>query len=64
MRLHGRGFGRLGRRGRGDFVARLGVIIPESPSEKEKALLREYAELTGAPIAARGVFSKAKKIFS
>ena len=64
MRLHGRGFGRLGRRGRGDFVVRVGVIVPESPSEKEKNLLRQYAEMTGAPVAEKGVFSKAKKIFS
>ena len=64
MRLHGRGFGRLGRRGRGDFVVRVGVIVPESPSEKEKDLLRQYASMTGAPIAEKGVFSKAKKIFS
>lgn len=63
-RLHGRGFGRLGRRGRGDFVVRFGVVVPESPSEKEKELLRQYAELTGAPVAGRGVLSKAKKIFS
>jgi molecular chaperone DnaJ len=64
IRLHGRGFGRLGRRGRGDFVVRVGVIVPESPSEKEKDLLRQYAGLTGAPVSEKGVFSKAKKIFS
>ena len=64
IRLHGRGFGRLGRRGRGDFVLRVGVIVPESPSEEEKDLLRRYAGMTGAPVAEKGVFSKAKKIFS
>src|SRR6266536_409472 len=64
MRLHGRGFGRLGRKSRGDFVVRFGVIVPEAPSEKEKELLRQYAELTGAPVAARSVVDKAKKIFS
>lgn len=64
IRLRGRGFGRLGRRGRGDFVVRVGVIVPESPSQQEKDLLRQYAELTGAPVDAGGVFSKAKKIFS
>jgi molecular chaperone DnaJ len=64
IRLHGRGFGRLGRRGRGDFVVRVGVIVPDSPSEKEKGLLRQYAGLTGAPVSEKGVFSKAKKIFS
>ena len=64
VRLHGRGFGRLARRGRGDFVVRIGVIVPESPSQAETELLRRYAELVGAPVAARGVLSKAKKIFS
>jgi molecular chaperone DnaJ len=64
LRLQGRGFGRIGRRGRGDFVVRVGVIVPESPSEREKELLRQYAELTGAPVAAKGMFSKARRIFS
>jgi molecular chaperone DnaJ len=64
IRLRGRGFGRLGRRGRGDFVVRIGVIVPEASSEKEKELLRSYAELVGAPIAGRSVVDKAKKIFS
>ena len=64
IRLRGRGFGRLGRRGRGDFVVRIGVIVPEAPSEKEKDLLRRYAELVGAPVAGQSVVDKAKKIFS
>lgn len=64
IRLRGRGFGRLGRRGRGDFVVRVGVIVPEAPSEKEKEILRRYAELVGAPVAGRSVIDKAKKIFS
>jgi molecular chaperone DnaJ len=63
IRLRGRGFGRLGRRGRGDFIVRVGVLVPESPSQQEKDLLRQYAELTGAPVEAAGVFSKAKRIF-
>jgi molecular chaperone DnaJ len=63
IRLRGRGFGRLGRRGRGDFIVRVGVTVPDSPSQQEKDLLRQYAELTGAPVEAPGVFSKAKKIF-
>jgi molecular chaperone DnaJ len=64
VRLRGKGFGRLGRRGRGDLVVRAGVVIPESPSAKEKELLRQYAELTNAPVGGKGVFRKAKKIFS
>jgi molecular chaperone DnaJ len=64
IRLRGKGLGRLGRRGRGDLVVRAGVLIPESPSEKEKDLLREYAGLTNAPVGGKSVFGKAKKIFS
>lgn len=63
IRLRGRGIGRLGRRGRGDLVVRLGVAIPHSPSVKEKELLRQYAELVGAPVAEKSVLTKAKKIF-
>jgi molecular chaperone DnaJ len=63
IRLRGRGFGRLGRRGRGDLVVRVSVIVPDAPSQEEKDLLRQYAEATGAPVEAPGVFSKAKKIF-
>ena len=65
VRLRGRGFGRLGRSGRGDLLARVGVRVPSSPSKEEKELLRKYAELIGAPVGkAKGdVFRKAKKIF-
>ena len=64
IRLRGKGFGRLGRRGRGDLVVRATLQVPESPSAEEKDLLRKYAEMTGAPVAPKGVLGKAKKIFS
>ncbi len=65
LRLKGRGMGRLGRSGRGDLVVRINVRVPESPSKEEKELLHKYAELTGAPVGGgKGVFRKAKKIFS
>ena len=65
LRLKGKGMGRLGRNGRGDLVVRVSVNVPESPSKDEKELLRRYAELTGAPVGkGKGVFRKAKKIFS
>ena len=64
IRLRGRGFGRLTRHGRGDLVVRVGLKVPQSPSAREKELLREYAELVGAPVGGgKGVFGKAKKIF-
>ncbi len=65
LRLKGRGMGRLGRAGRGDLVARVDVHVPQSPSKVEKEELRKYAELIGAPVGkGKGVFGKAKKIFS
>jgi molecular chaperone DnaJ len=65
LRLKNRGMGRLSRGGRGDLVARVDVHVPDSPSREEKELLRKYAELTGAPVEkSKGVFRKAKKIFS
>jgi molecular chaperone DnaJ len=62
LRKKGLGVGRLGRSGRGDLVLRVGVAVPRKPSAKEKDLLREYAEMTGAPIE-KSVLDKAKKIF-
>jgi molecular chaperone DnaJ len=64
IRLRGKGFGRLGHRGRGDLVVRASLHVPESPSSDEKDLLRRYAEMTGAPVSPKGVLGKAKKIFS
>lgn len=63
IRLRGKGFGRLGHRGRGDFVVRASLQVPEAPTSEEKDLLRRYAEMTGAPVAASGLLGKAKKIF-
>jgi len=64
LRLKGKGVGRLSRRGRGDLVVRIAVRVPESPSAKEKELLRQYAELVDAPVGGKSVLDKAKKIFS
>jgi molecular chaperone DnaJ len=63
LRLRGRGMGRL-RGGRGDLVVQVQVRVPESPSAEEKALLRQYAEMIGAPVGGKGILKKAKKIFS
>jgi molecular chaperone DnaJ len=65
IRLRGRGLGRLTKSGRGDLVIRAGVAVPERPTAKEKELLREYAELIGAPVGGGNrVIDRAKKIFS
>ena len=62
LRRKGLGVGRLGRSGRGDLVLSVGVAVPRRPSAKEKDLLRQYAEMTDAPIE-KSVLDKAKKIF-
>jgi molecular chaperone DnaJ len=64
VRLRGRGFGRLGRGGRGDLIVKVGARVPDKPSKEEKELLQRYAELIGAPVGGKGVFGKARKIFS
>jgi len=64
IRLRGKGFGRIGQRGRGDLIVRVGVAVPQAPSVKEKELLRQYAELLGAPVGKPSISEKAKKIFS
>ena len=63
-RFSGRGMGRLGRRGRGDLVVRIGVRVPTKPTAEEKELLKRYAEMTGAPVGGKGILGKARKIFS
>ena len=63
VRLRGKGFGRIGQRGRGDLIVRVGVDVPQAPSAKEKELLRQYAELVGAPVGEPSMAEKAKKIF-
>jgi molecular chaperone DnaJ len=63
IRLRGKGFGRLGRRGRGDLVLVVGVDVPESPPAEIKELLRRYAEMTGAPVGKESIGEKARKVF-
>jgi molecular chaperone DnaJ len=63
IRMRGKGFGRLGRRGRGDLVVVVGVDVPESPSSELRELLRRYAEMTGAPVGKESIGEKARKVF-
>lgn len=63
IRMRGKGFGRLGRRGRGDLVLVIGVDVPEAPSAELRELLRRYAEITGAPVGKESIGEKARKVF-
>jgi len=50
MRLKGKGMPRFRGYGRGDFVIRIGVSVPEKLTAKQKALVEELAkELGEAP---------------
>jgi len=54
LRVAGEGMGRLGRRGRGDLIVELKVVIPKRLSAEEEALLRQLSELRGErPLAPR-----------
>lgn len=54
LRVAGEGMGRLGRRGRGDLIVEIKVVIPKRLRAEEEALLREFSELRGErPLAPR-----------
>jgi molecular chaperone DnaJ len=45
--LRGKGVQRLGRRGRGDLLVEISVLVPEALSRDQEEALREYADLSG-----------------
>jgi len=47
LRLRGQGIQHLNKRGRGDLLIKIGVIIPKNLNERQKLALREFARLTG-----------------
>jgi len=48
IRLAGQGMPKLRGNGRGDLYAKVRVMLPEKLSEREEALVREWAQLRGA----------------
>jgi DnaJ-class molecular chaperone len=48
FRLAGQGISRLNG-GRGDLMAKVKITVPKSPSEDQKRLLRELADLEAKP---------------
>jgi molecular chaperone DnaJ len=47
LRLRGQGIQHLNKRGRGDILIKIGVIIPKNLNERQKLALREYAKFMG-----------------
>ncbi len=52
--LKGKGVPRLHASGRGDLLARAGVVIPTELSDEQRELLRRLAESLGTPVSADG----------
>lgn len=51
FRLTGNGVPRLGRRGRGDLLVHIDVVVPTVLDDEQESSLRTYAELTGEDVA-------------
>jgi len=65
FRLKGRGIPHLRGIGRGDHHIRVNVTVPKRLSDREKELLREYANLRGEEISTgdKGLFRRMKDAF-
>ena len=62
FRLKGRGMPDLRGRGHGDLNVEISVMVPTSMNEKQKKLLREFAE-AGSQEAEKGFLDKIKELF-
>jgi molecular chaperone DnaJ len=51
FRLAGEGVPRLGRRGRGDLLVHVDLVVPTRLDSEQESSLRAYAELTGEAVA-------------
>ena len=64
LRLRGRGVPRLGGRGRGDLIVRVGVGVPTKLDADERRLLEEFARIRGEDTAeAKGILDRIKDAF-
>jgi molecular chaperone DnaJ len=64
LRLRGRGVPRLGGRGRGDLIVRVGVAVPTKLGADERRLLEEFANLRGEDTAeAKGILDRIRDAF-
>ncbi len=61
FRIKEQGVPQLRRNGRGDMLVTVQVAIPQNLTEKQRALLREFARTTGkVPVEPKGVIGKMK----
>lgn len=65
FRIKGKGMPRLRGYGRGDLHVRVDVVVPKKLTEKQKELLRKFAELGGEDVKQphKGLFDKMRDAF-
>jgi molecular chaperone DnaJ len=56
FRLRGKGFPDLHRSGKGDELVKIKVEVPTKLTDKQKQLLKEFAEISGEKIRKKGIF--------
>lgn len=61
FRLKGRGIPGLHGLGKGDQIVRIKVAVPTKLTERQKQLLREFAEISGEKTRSKGIFEKVKE---
>ncbi|MCX9013503.1 MAG: molecular chaperone DnaJ [Candidatus Methanoperedens sp.] len=60
FRLRGKGISGLRSSGKGDQNVKIRVDVPVKLNDKQKELLREFAEISGEKIKGKGIFEKMK----
>lgn len=58
MRVQGQGMPRLGRRGKGDLLVKITVVVPKNLNERQKLALRQFAQAMGTAAEAQPSSSK------
>ena len=63
--MKGKGIPHIRGIGRGDLHIKVNVVIPKKLNEKQKELLRKFAEISGDELKSqsKGFFSKVKDAF-
>jgi molecular chaperone DnaJ len=63
FRLRGKGISSLYTSGKGDQLVRIKVAVPTRLNERQKQLLREFAEISGEKTKNKSIFEKVKERF-
>ncbi|MFZ3060447.1 MAG: molecular chaperone DnaJ [Candidatus Methanoperedens sp.] len=61
FRLRGKGFPSLHISGKGDQLVKIKVDVPTKLNDRQKQLLREFAEASGEKARSKGIFEKVKE---